>query len=85
MHSPLKSQKYFSGETGKLILKFIWNFREPQIAKTILKKNNIDYLILPIFKIYNKAIIAKTVWHLHKNRQIAQWNRRESPNTHMVK
>ena len=82
MHSPLKSQKYFSGETGKLILKFIWNFREPQIAKTILKKNNTDYLILPIFKIYNRAIIAKTVWHLRKNRQIAQWDRIEPRQTH---
>ena len=78
----IKIPKVFSGETGKLILKFIWNFREPQIAKTILKKKNIDYLMLPIFKIYNKAIIVKTVWHLSKTRQIAQWNIIESPEKH---
>ena len=48
-----------------------------------MKKKNIDYLILPIFKIYNKAVTVKTVWHLHKTRQIAQWNRIESPEKHM--
>ena len=27
----------FFVEIGKLILKFIWNFKKPQITKTILK------------------------------------------------
>lgn len=58
-------------------------FQGTSNSKNNTEKKNIDYLMLPIFKIYNKAIIVKTVWHLSKNRQIAQWHRIESPEKHM--
>lgn len=45
----------------KFILKFIWNFKEPQIAKTILEKKNIRRLILADFKRYYKTIVIKTM------------------------
>ena len=77
---PINLPMVFFRELEEMISQFVLIYKKPRMVKAVLiKKNGREGINLTDFRLFYKATVIKTVWYWHKDRNINQWNRMESP------
>lgn len=83
---PTKIPKIYFSKIEKCILKFIWNLKEPQIAKITLKEE--ESWRSPIcsdIKTYYEATATKTLWYWYKDKLTGQRLKQKAQKTNRLK
>ena len=77
---PIKLPMVFFTELQQIISQFVWKHKKTLNSQSYLEKEEgAGGIHLPDLRLYYKPTVIKTVRYWHKNRNIDQWNKIESP------
>ena len=77
---PIKLPMVFFTEVEQIISQFVWKYKKTSNSQSNLEKEEWNWRNhLPDFRLYYKATVIKRVWYGHKDRNIDQCNKIESP------
>ena len=70
----------FFRELKQIISQFVWKYKKKTSnSQSNHEKEEWNWRNLPNFRLYYKATVIQTVWYRHKDRNIDQWKKIESP------
>ena len=76
----IKLPVVFFRELEQIISQFVWKYKKTSNSQSNLEKEEWKWRNKPAdFRLFYKAIVIKEVWYWHKDRNIDQWNKIESP------